>query len=137
MIDTRDAERRAAAFIRSELIIAHATQEPRVPVFVFVSGPLTKPCPKANAARALEAGSALRRAGYVPFIPHLSLAWEAQDPQHYETWMSWCFAWLSKCDAVVRLPGESSGADREVGYAKRLGLPVFNGVDAFLQRGRP
>jgi hypothetical protein len=36
--------------------------------------------------------------------------------------------WLPACDAVLRLPGESNGADIEVKEAQRLGLPVFNSL---------
>jgi hypothetical protein len=37
--------------------------------------------------------------------------------------------WLAKCDAVLRLPGASSGADREVEYAQKLGIPVFYSIE--------
>jgi hypothetical protein len=32
---------------------------------------------------------------------------------------------LQHCDAVLRLPGESTGADQDVATAQRLGLPVY------------
>lgn len=32
---------------------------------------------------------------------------------------------LSKCDAVLRLEGESKGADEDVRIAKQLGLQVY------------
>jgi hypothetical protein len=35
---------------------------------------------------------------------------------------------LQHCDAVLRLPGESAGADLDVATAKRLGLPVYHDV---------
>ncbi len=34
------------------------------------------------------------------------------------------FAWLESCDVVLRLDGESSGADREVEHAKNKGIKV-------------
>lgn len=36
---------------------------------------------------------------------------------------------LERCDAVLRLPGESPGADREVHYAISLGKPVYYGLE--------
>jgi hypothetical protein len=36
---------------------------------------------------------------------------------------------LSRCDAVLRLPGASRGADMDVAHARELGLPVFTSVD--------
>jgi hypothetical protein len=38
------------------------------------------------------------------------------------------FEWLKCCDAVLRLPGESTGADREVALAKELGIPVYYSI---------
>jgi hypothetical protein len=35
---------------------------------------------------------------------------------------------LQHCDAVLRLPGESAGADLDVATATRLGLPVYHDV---------
>jgi hypothetical protein len=32
------------------------------------------------------------------------------------------------CDAILRLPGESAGADEEVKLAKELGKPVFYSI---------
>jgi hypothetical protein len=32
---------------------------------------------------------------------------------------------LDRCDAVLRLPGDSRGADQDVAIARRLGLPVY------------
>jgi hypothetical protein len=36
---------------------------------------------------------------------------------------------LEKCDAVLRIPGESRGADLEMGKARDLGKIIFNGID--------
>ena len=33
---------------------------------------------------------------------------------------------LRHCDAVLRLPGESTGADQDVAIANELGLPVYH-----------
>ena len=36
---------------------------------------------------------------------------------------------LEHCDAVLRLPGESTGADQDVAIARRRGLPVYYSLD--------
>jgi len=36
---------------------------------------------------------------------------------------------LQHCDAVLRLPGESKGADQDVAIARDRGLPVYYSVD--------
>lgn len=35
----------------------------------------------------------------------------------------------TRCDAVLRLPGASRGADRDVARAQALGLPVYHHID--------
>jgi hypothetical protein len=35
---------------------------------------------------------------------------------------------LQHCDAVLRLPGQSAGADQDVATAQKLGLPVYHDV---------
>ena len=49
-------------------------------------------------------------------------------PDTHQTWLPYDFAWLAKCDALLRLPGESVGADREIEEARRLGIPIFYGI---------
>ena len=36
---------------------------------------------------------------------------------------------LERCDAVLRIPGESRGADLDVARARQLGLPVYTSVN--------
>jgi hypothetical protein len=36
---------------------------------------------------------------------------------------------LAHCDAVLRLPGASSGADQDVAIARERGIPVYLSVD--------
>lgn len=37
---------------------------------------------------------------------------------------------LARCDAVLRIPGESRGADLDVARAQALGLTIYRDVDA-------
>lgn len=41
---------------------------------------------------------------------------------------------LERCDAVLRLPGESRGADLDVARARELGLPVVHDVRELPER---
>lgn len=36
---------------------------------------------------------------------------------------------LQHCDAVLRLPGESTGADQDVAIARERGIPVYTDID--------
>lgn len=45
-------------------------------------------------------------------------------------------AWLERCDALLRVPGPSAGADREVAHARERGLPTFFTVDGVIDWAR-
>ncbi len=90
----------------------------------------------ANVRRAIEAADVLLSAGFCPFVPHLSFFWNIVCPRPYEDWLRLDLEWLACCEALVRLEGESSGADREVARAKELGIPVYFGLHAFLDAER-
>jgi len=42
---------------------------------------------------------------------------------------------LQHCDAVLRLPGESRGADQDVAIARRRGIPVYHSLDEVPRAG--
>lgn len=99
---------------------------------VYIAGPLGAPEGwEDNKRRACKAADWVIRQGHVPFVPHLSTAWVAATDdaaaRGHEEWMDWCLAWVSRCDVVLRVPGESPGADREVAHAVALGIPVVDG----------
>jgi len=104
--------------------------------YVFVAAAYRYPDPFLNARRAIEAADKLSAAGYIPFVPHLDVLWHFVTPREERFWREWNKAWLRKCDAVVRLDGESEGADDEVEDALMLGLPVFEGVEALVGTDR-
>ena len=43
-------------------------------------------------------------------------------------WYAKDIRWLLECNAILRLPGESKGADAEVEIARQRGMPVFYSV---------
>ncbi len=43
---------------------------------------------------------------------------------------------LQQCDAVLRLPGVSTGADNDVRIARELGLAVYTSIDEIPSRTR-
>lgn len=96
---------------------------------MFVAGPIDSSGPThLNLRAALEEGRNLLMSGYQPFIPHFGVTWEQTVGKvERDVWVSWCQAWLSKCDLLIRLPGYSVGADGEVDTMIKRGLPVFNG----------
>jgi nucleoside 2-deoxyribosyltransferase len=97
---------------------------------VYVAAPYTRPDPVKNTNKAIRVAAELVDEGVVtPFVPHLTLLWHLVDPRPLDFWYEYDVATLARCDAVLRLPGDSTGADREVAYAERKGIPVFTERD--------
>lgn len=97
------------------------------PVYVYIAGPLSKPNPADNTRKAVLVADDLLRMGYTPYVPHLTMFWEAiTGYREWEDWLDYDENWLRKCDVLLRLPGESPGADRECQYAWRYNIPVVN-----------
>lgn len=101
--------------------------------FVFIAGPYTKPSPKENVANAIAMGTDLVSTGLcIPSIPLLVHMWDSHHPHSYQFWIEYTKHLLSKCDYLLRLPGESKGADDEVLLAGELNIPVFYSRDALI-----
>ena len=81
-----------------------------------------------NIRKAIFEADWLLAAGFAPFVPHLTGFWDFASPKKYETWLAYDMEWLRACDALLRMIGESPGADREVELAESLGIPVFYSV---------
>ncbi len=94
-------------------------------LWVYVSGPYTKDDPVVNTRAALDAGTLILNAGHVPIIPHLSLLWHLIYPRPWGDWIEYDLELIKRCDVLVRLPGESRGADLEVAFAERLQIPII------------
>ena len=58
-------------------------------------------------------------------------------PRPYEFWLELDNEFLPFCSGLLRLPGESSGADKEVQLARTLRIPVFTSIDALVDHFRP
>jgi hypothetical protein len=96
---------------------------------VYIAGPIgaNDDGRRARIDAAIGAGARLLAAGLAPFVPHLwAGACNADGLATYEQWMAYDFAFLDVCDALLRIPGHSPGADREVQRAVARGIPVFH-----------
>jgi hypothetical protein len=90
-----------------------------------------------NLARLEEAAWPVFRAGHVPVIgewvalPVLRSAGAdgPLDPFAEQVMYPTAERLLEHCDAVLRLPGESRGADQDVAIARRRGIPVYDRVE--------
>jgi hypothetical protein len=91
----------------------------------------------ANLARLEEASWPIFQAGHVPMIgewvalPVLRAAGATSldDPLAEQVLYPAAERLLQHCDAVLRLPGDSTGADQDVAIAQKRGLPVYYRVE--------
>lgn len=91
---------------------------------VYIAGPYSKPDPCENTHAAIEAANRITDV-CAPLIPHLSHFWHTMTPKPYKFWLALDLQYLARCDALLRLPGESAGADAEIVKAHDWGIPVF------------
>lgn len=92
---------------------------------VYISGPITKGNRSFNFYQASEAQRILLEAGYAVLNPMLSMAHMDGHNISWETWIASDLAFIEVCDLIVRLPGESKGADLEVAHARERNIPVI------------
>src|SRR5437762_10965938 len=104
---------------------------------VYVAGPYSSGDVAANVRNAYAAATRLADEGFAPFVPHHTHFWHMLFPRPYEDWLRLDLAFLPCCDAVLRLPGESVGADGEVEAARSRGIPIFTDIDSLLASVRP
>lgn len=92
---------------------------------VYISGPITLGDREDNIKRALNAGEKVWALGFAPYIPQLSYYYNDVYPHTWEEWLELDETIIKSCCAVIRIPGESKGADREVEFAIQEMIPVF------------
>ena len=94
---------------------------------LYVAAPYTLPEPVHNLHGVCRVAMEIyERTVWCPIVPHLSLVWQAVTPRGYDHWIEYDLHIMRQCQAVVRLPGHSPGADGEVEEAKRLGIRILS-----------
>ena len=92
---------------------------------------------RRNLARLEQAAWPIFQAGHLPMIgewvalPVLESAGvdDLSDPLAGEVMYPTAERLLERCDAVLRLAGESRGADQDVAIARGRGIPVYYSLD--------
>ena len=100
---------------------------------VYLAAPYTKGDVCQNVRRVIDFAEQLSSFGIIPFVPHLTHFWHFIYPHEISFWYEYDNACLKDCDCLIRLSGDSEGADKEVELARSLGIPVvysfFNDPD--------
>lgn len=96
---------------------------------VYIASPYTLGDVAVNVKLQIDTVDILISKGFAPFAPLYYHFQHMAHPRPYEDWVKLDFEWVGVCDCVLRLGGESRGADAEVDYAIGLGKPVFSSVE--------
>jgi len=113
------------------------------PAFILVAGPYRSgtgddPAKIALNLAALErAALAVWKKGHIPLIgewvalPLMSQTgpWTIGDEIFESLAYPVAERLLARCDAVLRLPGDSRGADQDVALATKRNLPVYRSIE--------
>ncbi len=110
--------------------------------WLYISGPMRGKwgdSPWVNCYQGIKAAHLAYHAGWHPVCPMLNGFWEmvvgALDPTATDGaggWMDYDISCLTRCDALLRLPGASEGADREVAVMEeqnKLSIILPEGCD--------
>jgi hypothetical protein len=113
------------------------------PLLILIAGPYKsgtngdEALMRRNLERLQEAAWPIFAAGHVPMIgewvalPVLASAggFGPNDPLAEQVMYPTAQRLLQHCDAVLRLPGESAGADQDVAIARERGIPVYTSLE--------
>ncbi|MFT5723283.1 MAG: hypothetical protein ACI9JN_000392 [Bacteroidia bacterium] len=99
---------------------------------IFISGPYTKGDVAQNVKMSMEVTNQLIDLGFAPYCPHLTHFLHMNNFQPYEKWLELDIEYMILCDAILRIPGDSAGADKEVELAKKRGILVFYDINQIL-----
>ena len=94
---------------------------------IFIASPYTKGDIQENLNMQIDAANKLIDAGFNPLSLNLMChPIELMYPRVvYKDWIDLTLEWVEKCDCLLRLPGESLGADGEVIRARALDIPFY------------
>jgi hypothetical protein len=99
---------------------------------VYIASPYTIGDVAENVARSMRTWNELWVNGFVPYDPLWSHFQQIYMPINWADWLEYDLHIIARCDALLRLDGESKGADCEVRFAKDRGIPVYYAIDDLL-----
>ena len=86
-----------------------------------------------NVKRQIDVADILIENGFAPFAPLLSHFQHMVHPRPYSGWVKLDLEWVKACNCVLRLEGESKGADIETEFANSLNIPVFYNIESIIK----
>ena len=96
---------------------------------VFISGPYSGINVEQNLDNVKEVASKLIDLGFAPIIPHFYHYIDMKYNKPYDIWLECALELLERADIMFRLPGNSSGADKEEELANTLNMTVYHSME--------
>jgi len=100
---------------------------------VYIASPYTLGDVALNVKRQMDVAEELMNLGFAPFTPLYSHFQHMAHPRPYQDWLKLDFVWILTCDCLLRLDGESSGADAEVKHALANNIPVYYSIEELIK----
>jgi hypothetical protein len=103
----------------------------------YIAGPIRKGDLATNIKRATDIACAFAKLGYAIMVPQLSCWFDATFDKYdgdfpraegrlnASEWIAIDLAWVEVSDVLIRITGDSEGADQEVLHAEHCGIPWF------------
>lgn len=98
-------------------------------IMVFISSPYTEGNVATNVGIQIDVFNDLMNNDFTPFAPLLAHFIQLVHPHEYNEWINLCYRWIDKSDCILRIKGESKGADKEVLYAESKFKRIFYDID--------
>jgi hypothetical protein len=99
---------------------------------IYIASAYTVGDTAINVKRQIDVADQLISLGFAPFAPLMSHFQHMVHPRPYMVWIHLDQEWVLACDAVLRLPGVSAGADSEVALARQHGIPVVHSIEELM-----
>lgn len=96
---------------------------------VYIASPYSIGDKLENVERSFRIGNELLNKGFAPYCPLYSHYLHEMESRDYRQWITIDEEWILQCDYLLRLPGESTGADYEVEFAKQHGIHVVYNIN--------
>ena len=100
---------------------------------VYIASSYTLGDVAVNVKTQMDVADTLMNSGLAPFVPLLSHFLHIANPRPYQDWVDLDNAWVTVCDVLLRLPGDSKGADAEVQLAKDNNIPVYYDIKELIK----
>ncbi len=104
---------------------------------VYISGPMTIGKWEENIRQAEEAAKRLRDVGFSVLCPQLTGKMTGHSKIPHDVWIENDLSWVECAELILRISGESRGADAECNHAKSFSIPIYHNIEELIENVHP